>query len=260
MKEKINMIDRFKWSLNPKKYIYLAKDKLGKAFLYLLILATIFGLFQGITIIRTIGIVEDVISKAYKDGKLNFEMKNGLLDFEASPYKEEQGSTVLLVDTDKTVDEVDSLRNITVHKDLSTVILKDGIVIKNGSEDIIYKYADFGLDKVNFNNEVIDIFIKELSVIKYFMIPVIIIIKFINMLFYSFIMSLAGMLSMLLNKQRLSYGNIFKLAMYSITVPTLLDLILPLGKYNMFIGGLILIFGINFVIYDDIIKINKNNM
>ncbi|MBM6838624.1 DUF1189 family protein, partial [Clostridium saudiense] len=120
MKEKINMIDRFKWSLNPKKYIYLAKDKLGKAFLYLLILATIFGLFQGITIIRTIGIVEDVISKAYKDGKLNFEMKNGLLDFEASPYKEEQGSTVLLVDTDKTVDEVDSLRNITVHKDLST--------------------------------------------------------------------------------------------------------------------------------------------
>ena len=260
MKEKINMIDRFKWSLNPKKYIYLAKDKLGKAFLYLLILATIFGLFQGITIIRTIGIVEDVISKAYKDGKLNFEMKNGLLDFEASPYKEEQGSTVLLVDTDKTVDEVDSLRNITVHKDLSTVILKDGIVIKNGSEDIIYKYADFGLDKVNFNNEVINIFIKELSVIKYFMIPVIIVIKFINMLFYSFIMSLAGMLSMLLNKQRLSYGNIFKLAMYSITVPTLLDLILPLGKYNMFIGGLILIFGINFVIYDDIIKINKNNM
>ena len=260
MKEKINMIDRFKWSLNPKKYIYLAKDKLGKAFLYLLILAIIFGLFQGITIIRTIGIVEDVISKAYKDGKLNFEMKNGLLDFEASPYKEEQGSTVLLVDTDKTVDEVDSLRNITVHKDLSTVILKDGIVIKNGSEESVYKYADFGLNKVNFNNEVINIFIKELSVIKYFMIPVIIVIKFINMLFYSFIMSLAGMLSMLLNKQRLSYGNIFKLAMYSITVPTLLDLILPLGKYNMFIGGLILIFGINFVIYDDIIKINKNNM
>lgn len=75
MKEKINMIDRFKWSLNPKKYIYLAKDKLGKAFLYLLILATIFGLFQGVTVVSTIGVVEDVISKAYQDGKLNFEMK-----------------------------------------------------------------------------------------------------------------------------------------------------------------------------------------
>ena len=65
---------------------------------------------------------------------------------------------------------------------------------------------------------------------------------------------------MLFNKQRLSYGNIFKLAMYSITVPTLLGLILPLGKYTMFIGGLILIFGINFVVYDDIIKVNKDNM
>lgn len=260
MKEKVNMIDRFKWSLNPKKYIYLAKDKLSKALLYIFILATIFGLFQGITVVSTIGVIEDVISKAYQDGKLNFKMENGLLDFEISPYKEEQGSALLLVDTDKTVDQIDSLRNITVHKDLSTVILKDGIAIKSGSEEIVYKYADFALDKVNFNNEVIDIFIKELSVIKYFMIPVIIIIKFIDMLFYSFMMSLAGMLSMLLNKQRLSYGNIFKLAMYSITVPTLLGLILPLGKYTMFIGGLILIFGINFVVYDDIIKINKDNI
>ena len=48
--------------------------------------------------------------------------------------------------------------------------------------------------------------------------------------------------------------------MYSITLPTILGLILPIGKYTMFIGGLILIFGINFVVYDDIIKINKNDM
>lgn len=256
MKEKINMIDRFKWSLNPKRYVYLVKDNLGKAFLYLFILATIFGLFQGITIVSTIDVVESVISKAYEDGKLNFEMKNGLLDFEISPYKEEQGSTVLLVDTDKTVEEVDSLRKITVHKDLSTVILKDGIVIKSGSEEVIYKYSDFGLDKVNFNNEIIDIFIRELGIIKYLIIPVVVIVRFIGMLFYSIIMSLAGALSILLNKQRLSYSNIFKLSMYSITIPTLLELIFPLGKYNMFIGGLILIFAINFVIYDDIIKVN----
>lgn len=260
MKEKVNVIDRFKWSLNPKRYIYLVKDRLRSAFLYLLILATIFGLFQGITIVSTIGIVENVISKAYNDGKLNFQMKNGLLDFEISPYKEEQGSTLLLVDTDKTVDEVDGLRNVTVHKDLSTVILKDGIVIKNGSEEIIYRYSDLGLDKVNFNSKVIDIFINELSIIKYFIIPLIIIIKFISMLFYSFMMSLAGMLIMIMNKRRLLYRDIFKLSIYSITVPTLLGLILPLGKYTMFIGGLVLVFGINFVIYDDIIKINKSNI
>ena len=260
MKEKVSVIDRFKWSLNPKRYIYLVKDRLRNAFLYLLILSTIFGLFQGITIVSTIGIVENVISKAYNDGKLDFQMKNGLLDFEISPYKEEQGSTLLLIDTDKTVDEVDSLRNITVHKDLSTVILKDGIVIKNGSEEIIYRYSDLGLGKVNFNNKVIDIFINELSVIKYFIIPVIIIIKFISMLFYSFMMSLVGMLIMIINKRRLLYRDIFKLSIYSITVPTLLGLILPLGKYTMFIGGLILVFGINFVIYDDIIKINKSNI
>ena len=65
---------------------------------------------------------------------------------------------------------------------------------------------------------------------------------------------------MIINKRRLLYRDIFKLSIYSITVPTLLGLILPLGKYTMFIGGLILVFGINFVIYDDIIKINKSNI
>ena len=260
MKENINMINRFKWSLNPKKYSYLVKDKLGKAFLYLFILATIFGIFQGITLVKTIGVVEKVVSKAYQDGKLNFEMKSGLLDFKSQPYKEEQGSVLLLVDTDKTIDNVDSLRNITVHKDLSTVILKDGIVIKNGSKEIAYKYSDLGLDRVDFSSDLIHLFIEELGVIKYFMIPIIIIIKFIDMLYYALMMSLAGLISMLLNKQRLSYGNIYKLSMYSITAPTVLGLILPLGKYTLFIGGLILIFGINFVMYDDIIKINKNNI
>lgn len=260
MKENINMINRFKWSLNPKKYSYLVKDKLGKVFLYLFILATIFGIFQGITLVKTIGVVEKVVSKAYQDGKLNFEMKNGLLDFKSQPYKEEQGSVLLLVDTDKTIDNVDSLRNITVHKDLSTVILKDGIVIKNGSKEIAYKYSDLGLDRVDFSSDLIHLFIEELGVIKYFMIPIIIIIKFIDMLYYALMMSLAGLISMLLNKQRLSYGNIYKLSMYSITAPTVLGLILPLGKYTLFIGGLILIFGINFVMYDDIIKINKNNI
>lgn len=260
MKENINMINRFKWSLNPKKYSYLVKDKLGKAFLYLFILATIFGIFQGITLVKTIGVVEKVVSKAYQDGKLNFEMKSGLLDFKSQPYKEEQGSVLLLVDTDKTIDNVDSLRNITVHKDLSTVILKDGIVIKNGSKEIAYKYSELGLDRVDFSSDLIHLFIEELGVIKYFMIPIIIIIKFIDMLYYALMMSLAGLISMLLNKQRLSYGNIYKLSMYSITAPTVLGLILPLGKYTLFIGGLILIFGINFVMYDDIIKINKNNI
>lgn len=80
------------------------------------------------------------------------------------------------------------------------------------------------------------------------------------MLFYSFMMSLVGMLIMIINKRRLLYRDIFKLSIYSITVPTLLGLILPLGKYTMFIGGLILVFGINFVIYDDIIKINRSNI
>ena len=33
-----------------------------------------------------------------------------------------------------------------------TVLLKDGFMIKSGSESITHKYSDLGLDKVDFDN------------------------------------------------------------------------------------------------------------
>ena len=48
MNDKIKMRNKFIFSINPKKYVYLYKEKLSKAFLYVLVLALIIGLIQGV--------------------------------------------------------------------------------------------------------------------------------------------------------------------------------------------------------------------
>lgn len=252
MNEKITMINRFKWSLNPKKYGYLMKDKLGKAVLYLLILATFFGAIQGVTAVTTLGIIEKATAEAFKSGKLDFEMKNGNLKFASSPYKEEQGAVLLLVDTDKSIDELDSLRSIIVHKDLSTVILKDGVVVKSNSEEVIYKYSELGLDTFDFDSTMVAGVIEQIGLLKYLLFPFLILLKFVDMLFYVVMVSVAGVLGILINKQKLAYKNVFKLSIYSVTLPTILSLLLPIGRFTMFIGGIILIFGVNFAIYSEL--------
>lgn len=42
------MRNKFIFSINPKKYVYLNKEKLSKAFLYVLLLSVIIGLVQGV--------------------------------------------------------------------------------------------------------------------------------------------------------------------------------------------------------------------
>lgn len=243
-----NYINRFKASIKPRRYGELVGDSYSKVIIYLMILAVIFGGIQGFTSLTVVSVIQDSIHETFKDEKVNFEMKDGRLNFIGSPYKIEEGQVLLLVDTDKSVSEVDSLRNITVHKELSTVFLSDGLMVKNGANEYTYRYNELGLDKVSFTNQSIVTAIDNFGFIKYFIVPILIIANLVSMLLYIFMISLAGLISVKLNKQDLPYSLIFKLSIYAITLPMVVSLIFPLGRYAVLIGGIILIFGLNFVI------------
>ena len=47
MSNKIKMRNKFIFSISPKKYVYLYKEKISKAFLYILVLSIIIGFIQG---------------------------------------------------------------------------------------------------------------------------------------------------------------------------------------------------------------------
>ena len=167
MSNKIKMTNKLIFSINPKKYVYLYKEKISKAFLYVIVLSLIIGVIQGAMTTVIISKLEKTTKMILSQDEVQFEMKDGILDFKASPIKEEEGQALLYIDTDQGVEDLESLRSITVHKDIVTAILKDGFMVKVGSENITYKYSDLGLDKVDLDNNFVISVLERVAIIKY---------------------------------------------------------------------------------------------
>lgn len=241
------MRNKFIFSINPKKYVYLNKEKLSKAFLYVLLLSVIIGLVQGVMGAVLISGIEKTTKMILEEDEVQFEMKDGVLDFKNSPLKEEEGQALLYIDTNKDIDDLDSLRSITVHKDTMTVLLRDGFMVKSGSESVTQKYSDLGLDLINFNNDFVISIIEKLDIVKYIIIPIMIVVNFVQLLMYALFISLMGILSNLISNRKMSYNRVFNLALYSVTLPTIINLIFPIGVYSILIGGIILMFGLSFI-------------
>ena len=247
MSNKVKMRNKFIFSINPKKYVYLNKEKLSKAFLYVLLLSVIIGLVQGVMGAVLISGIEKTTKMILEEDEVQFEMKDGVLDFKNSPLKEEEGQALLYIDTNKDIDDLDSLRSITVHKDTVTVLLRDGFMVKSGSESVTQKYSDLGLDLINFNNDFVISIIEKLDIVKYIIIPIMIVVNFVQLLMYALFISLMGILSNLISNRKMSYNRVFNLALYSVTLPTIINLIFPIGVYSILIGGIILMFGLSFI-------------
>ena len=241
------MRNKFIFSINPKKYVYLNKEKLSKAFLYVLLLSVIIGLVQGVMGSVLISGIEKTTKMILEEDEVQFEMKDGVLDFKNSPLKEEEGQALLYIDTNKDIDDLDSLRSITVHKDTVTVLLRDGFMVKSGSESVTQKYSDLGLDLINFNNDFVISIIEKLDIVKYIIIPIMIVVNFVQLLMYALFISLMGILSNLISNRKMYYNRVFNLALYSVTLPTIINLIFPIGVYSILIGGIILMFGLSFI-------------
>ena len=241
------MRNKFIFSINPKKYVYLNKEKLSKAFLYVLLLSVIIGLVQGVMGAVLISGIEKTTKMILEEDEVQFEMKDGVLDFKNSPLKEEEGQALLYIDTNKDIDDLDSLRSITVHKDTVTVLLRDGFMVKSGSESVTQKYSDLGLDLINFNNDFVISIIEKFDIVKYIIIPIMIVVNFVQLLMYALFISLMGILSNLISNRKMSYNRVFNLALYSVTLPTIINLIFPIGVYSILIGGIILMFGLSFI-------------
>ena len=132
-------------------------------------------------------------------------------------------------------------------------------MIKNGSEDVTYKYSDLGLDKIDFNNDFLITALEKVDIVKYIIIPIIIIVNFIQLIIYSLLISLVGVLSNLIANRKLEYGKLFNLSLYAVTLPAIINLIFPIGGYSILIGGIILMFGLSYIsIYDEKQDIESN--
>lgn len=248
----MNMFNRFKFSMNPKSYINFINDRFKKAIIYLLIISTVVGIVESIKFVTIFSEIEESFEKTLKKDELEFEMVDGILNFKSRTFKDEEGQFLLLIDTDKSLKDIDSLRSITVHKEAVTVFLKDGFMLKSNKDKKIHTYSELGLDKINIDNNTLINLMSSFKFIKYIIIPIVIIGEFIIILIYALIVSLVGFLNVLFSRRKMSYKNIFKLSIYSLTLPIIINIILPVDRYIVLVGGFMIIMALNYInFYED---------
>lgn len=240
MYRNINMSKRFKYSLNPGKLNLLIKDKVYEALLYLLIISIILGSVQGVFYVASISITENLLEITLSKNELKFQFTKGALTLNEEQWKDDEGESLIYINTNIKISEIEEVRSIYVHKNYVLMFLNDGFMIKNNSVKNIYSYKDVGLGNATFNNEEAIKYIEYISIGKYLIIPLIILIKYVKEILYAFLCSIFAEIYVLINGLNLRYKNIFVLSIYSLTIPSIIGTIFIINSYEILIAIIIL--------------------
>src|SRR5699024_10856249 len=90
-----------------KEYKKLMKENISKAIIYSILLSLIVGSILGALSFTTISVIQKTMETAISSDEFKFTLDNGVLNFEKSPIKIEEGRTILYIDTNVSLDEVE---------------------------------------------------------------------------------------------------------------------------------------------------------
>lgn len=232
---------------NIKTFPSYMKEGLGRAILYAFILNIFIGIVQGAIISIDFNKSVETTKEYLVKDEYEFKIENGILDMKTNPIKINDGNTLIYVDSTKAIEEKDSLRSITVHNDMSMLILKDGVVLttSEGDQSILYKdifietlTSNDMLESINYVQKSIPVFITTVSIVG----------RFLDYLMNCFIIAAFAMLSNIMMGLKIRFSGIFSLSIYATTLPTLLILAISTVVKNVYFNQAILIGSLVYVI------------
>ncbi|MDF0728226.1 DUF1189 domain-containing protein [Cytobacillus sp. S13-E01] len=211
------------------KYPDMVKQGIGKAFLYLFLFTLLFGTLNsiiiGYQINRDIGKFVTEVSGNIPE----FTFSGGLLDVkEPMPivYDNIDGST-LIIDTDG-----QTTPGVLDQYESATLILEDRVITKeNGFSSEEYSFSDF--TGITFDQDDV---INKLPLLKWFSAIAAFFVWigfFIGKLFSALLLSLLGLIIAAIRKTKLSFGRLYSLSIYALTIPILLDILLQIFQTDL---------------------------
>lgn len=264
MKDKTNFFKKFITSIyDLRVFSKYAKEGLLSAIIYILLLTLILGGIKGIF---TGCMLNNQISRIYQElnsDKYRLSIENGILNINESPVKFEEKNGIVYIDKDISINEVKSLRSITVNEDLSILFLKDGIVVKNSMDeykifyDMLNELTFFGVPVTN------DINVFQITIFVLVMI-IVIITTFLLLLINCLIVVAFASLATIFMKMVVKYSAMYSLTLYAATLPLIIQTILGIINPNIdfdtiFIIGTLLyvILILNYIKTEIIENLNK---
>ena len=207
--------------INPKVYVEFVKESAGRAVLYIFLITLILGSIGRIKTVYEFAKLRDTAKDAINKDVRDFKFENGRLAVDGDmpiTIKEEDG-TVIIIDTsgsttESALDEYNKGMLITDTKFINK---------KNSSqkEQVEFSsYKDFSFDKSDVlkiidKSKVLNVFIVIFGVLWFFG------KQFLFALF-------TALLALIVNavvKARVNFGEVYKLTLYSLTVPIIVNTI-----------------------------------
>ena len=221
-----------------EKYAELSAEGLKSALKYLAMLILVIGVIAAASTIYKTSLVVNKISQyidqkvpnlTYSENTLKVENSEAIID-----ENEEFGKIIVDTNTD---DEQQINKYVSDVKDEenAVIILKNKLILKTSgvSGSANYNYEDlFGqMGITEFNKQQLVDYLKGSTMFKYYanLFLTLFIYAFavylINTLFYIIIISMVGFLATMILKLKIRFVAVFNMAVYSITLPTILNII-----------------------------------
>jgi len=253
MEKKMNLFAQFYSSITRlEAYKYFFRQSFGKAFLYLFLISIPLAGISGFRAIYDYNMAINDATSYVKTDFPNFQLKNGELEVDAKmPYIVEKTEEIIIIDT---TDKADA----TILNDYES-----GIFISKYGLD--YKKSAFETRKIDFAslNGVTftkDNLLKWIPYLKWFILAII----FFGFFFYiigklisALLLSIGGIIMAKVLKHRISFGNLYKLSIYSLTLSMLIQALINLMGLTIPFFSLIY-YGIALVYLWKVIKVLKN--
>ncbi|MEI6603216.1 MAG: DUF1189 domain-containing protein [Clostridia bacterium] len=226
--KKLNFFQKVARSLySVKTYSIFNKLSVGKAFGYLLLLTVTLGILSSISPVIAYNQAIGYISKEFVAKVPAFELKDGIFTMEGKmPVRYESGGTVIVIDTTgKTT--VDSLQAYSSY----LLITKTAYFQKQNLREQIYKFKD--LAALTFTKDSVQKMIPLLNLVSIFIVLFVPVGFFVVYLFFALLLALIGLILNSAVGSRLPFGNIFKLGIYALTLPTIFEVIFNAFSFNI---------------------------
>lgn len=233
-----------------EKYSELSAEGFGRAIKYLGLLVIILSIVSSaVTTYRTSKEIKE-ISQYIDETAPEFTYSNDILTIDSQePIVDDNTSFGKIIIDTNTEDEQKINQYINgIQEENAVIILKDKLILKEagltGVTNYNYKelFEEVGITEFNKDNLVKYLTSSNMMPLYLNLFVTLFIyafvIQFINTLFYIIIISIVGYFATIILRLRIRYVAVFNMAVYSITLPTLLDIIY-IGVnafYNYIIG------------------------
>lgn len=248
------------YSINKiEKYSELSAEGFGRAIKYLAILIIILSIISSAaTVYRTsieINNIAEYISK--KAPELTYSNETLVVNSEEVIIDENTSFGKIIIDTNTNVEEkINQYINDIEEDENAIIILKDKLILKEsglkGTTNYNYKelFGEMGITEFNKETLVGYLTGSEIMSLYFNLFLVLFIYAFaiyiINTLFNIAIISIVGYLATVILKMKIRYVAVFNMAVYAITLPTILDMIYIL--INTFIRYTINYFDVMYIL------------